>query len=203
MIRAFTRLLLLLLATPGQASTPQHWPSHATNKCPSGVLYATGYPCEVLDYTWHKYGDKLRLALKTLAEPLEFSEELTAAYMFTGLMYIHHYPRWNENYAAILVTDLTGPIGKKMFYKVVVPVICELAKLVDEVHWGDRLDPINHGTGYLSERFTTIFDGTNIDVSNISKDKELASVMFCGSKYNHCCFKIMIGITCKFVFVSV
>ena len=196
MIRAL--LVLLGQATLTTAATHQHWPAHATNKCASGVLYATGYDCDVLDYTWLKYGDKLRLALKTLADPLEFSEELTAAYMLTGLQFIHHYPRWNEYYSSVLGCDLTGPISKKLFYKIVVPVICELSKLIDEVHWGDRLDPINHGASYLAERFTTIFDGANIDVSSISKDKELASVMFCGSKYNHCCFKIMIGITCEF-----
>ena len=159
------------------------------------MLHSTGYPSPVLDYIWGKYGDKLMDTLAALPTPVVFDETYTAAHTFISLIYIHHYPRWNEFYAAILTTKLTGSISKKRFYTVIVPTLCELSKLLDEVHWSDRLDPINHGTDYLAERFTTIFDGTNINVSNIAANNALKSIMFCGSKYNHCCFKIMLGIT--------
>lgn len=47
----------------------------------------------------------------------------------------------------------------------------------------------------FKERFTTIFDCTNINVSNICANRSLQRVLFNGSKYNHCCVKIMTGIT--------
>ena len=193
--------LLTCITTVALSARVQDWTAHAHNHAESGVLYATGYSCEVLDYVWGKYADKLITALASLSKPLCFSDEYLSALLFLALLFIHHYPRWNTFYSHILKTDITGSVCKDKFYKCVVPVLCELSKLVDEVHWEDRFSPINHGTDYLADRFTSIFDGTNINVSNIYSDNELQRVMFCGSKYNHCCFKIMIGITFEGIIV--
>ena len=64
----------------------------------------------------------------------------------------------------------------------------------------------------MKDRFTTIFDGTDIDISN-TKNRRMNKLLFCASKYNvsffvclqsinsnafffqHCCMKIMIGIS--------
>ena len=192
---------LLTCISIASSSHVQDWTAHAHNHVESGVLYATGYSCEVLDYVWLKYGDKLITAISTLTPPLCFDEEYTAALLYIGLLYIHHYPRWNTFYSHVLKTPLTGPIDKNKFYTHVVPIICELSMMICEIHWDDRLRRINHGTGFLADRVTTIFDGTNIDVSNIYADHDLQKVMFCGSKYNHCCFKIMIGITFEGIIV--
>ena len=198
-MRAYVLIISQLVAA--SAATAQDWLSHCHNRCESGVLYDTGYPSAVLDYVWKKYADKLILALNALPQLRCHHGGYLAALWFVGLIYIHHYPRWNVVYSVIMKTDLTGPIHKDKFYSHVVPIICEMSMLIMEIHWDDRLSNINHGTGYLAERFTTIYDGTNINVSNIYKDRDLQKTMFCGSKYNHCCFKIMLGITFEGIIV--
>ena len=44
----------------------------------------------------------------------------------------------------------------------------------------------------MKDRFTSIFDGTDISISN-TKNKRMSKLLFCASKYNHCCVKIMIA----------
>jgi hypothetical protein len=70
-----------------------------------------------------------------------------------------------------------------------------MSGIIEEVHWGDRLHLMNQGTHMFADRFTTIFDGININVSNVRTNRALLRVLFNGSKYSHCCLKIMIGIT--------
>ena len=128
--------LLTCITTVALSARVQDWTAHAHNHAESGVLYATGYSCEVLDYVWGKYADKLITALASLPTPLCFSDEYLSALLFLALLFIHHYPRWNTFYSHILKTDITGSVCKDKFYKCVVPVLCELSKLVDEAHWG-------------------------------------------------------------------
>ena len=112
-----------------------------------------------------------------------------------GFVYIHHYPRWNKFIASVLHTPVTGRVTCQKFYSRVVPILCTMSELIDEIKWDERLHPMNHGSHMFKERFTTIFDGTNINVANLRTDKTLQRLLFNGSKYNHCCVKIMVGIT--------
>ena len=49
----------------------------------------------------------------------------------------------------------------------------------------------------MKHHFTTIYDGTNINVSNLRayNYRHIQKALFSGAKYLHCCFKLMIGIT--------
>ena len=171
------------------------WRCLTTSNCDSGVLHATGYTPEVLDIAWDKYREPLAAKLAALSKPIVLDDDMLAAYWYLMFVYIHHYPRWNKFISSVLNTPLTGPVSCQKFYTIVVPIMCMFSTVVDEIHWGERLHEMNHGSHFLKDRFTTIFDGTNINVQNIRKDKRLTRVMFNGSKYNHCCVKLMIGIT--------
>ena len=161
----------------------------------NGVIYATGYSSEVLDYMWAKYSSALNDKLRSISGFIGVPHQLRKAYWFLALVYIHHYPRWNRFISTVLHTPITGSISCQKFYSRIVPILCSFSQVVDEIQWEDRLHPLNHGSHMFKDRFTTIFDGTNIDVSNVRTDRNLQRVLFNGSKYNHCCVKIMIGIT--------
>lgn len=169
------------------------WRDLVTNRCDSGVLHATGYESIVLDYAWDKYGSTCIENLPAKARALPRWK--IKAYWFMGLVYIHHYPRWNKFISSILTSRATGPISCHKFYSYVLPILVEFSKVIDEIKWDERLHPMNHGSHMFKDRFTTIFDGTNINVLNVRADKKLQRLLFSGSKYNHCCVKIMIGIT--------
>ena len=128
------------------------WWEFAVNRKESGVLYATGYDCRTLDFIWDKHGTNLVTMLSLLQRPVEESALHIAAYFFLGLKYIHHYPRWNKSVADILFTSLTGRITVQKFYSRIVPTLMSLAELVDEIHWSDRLHPMNHGTHMFQDR---------------------------------------------------
>ena len=163
------------------------WRDFAANGKDSGVLAATGYSSGVLDALWHGYGRKIQKGLNELAEPVNLTLEYLSAYTFLALAYIHLYPRWNRHSGQTLHTKTTGRITEKKLYKILIPIILVASMTVtDQVNWSDRLDPYNHGTHFMKQRFTTIFDGTNIDVSNIRSDKRLARIMYCSGKYDHC-----------------
>ena len=121
-------------------------------------------------------------------------QDFVAAHQYLAFKFVHLYPRWNMNFPDMMTTRITGRISVKKFYRQVIPVLMLMSTLVDEVHWSERLDPFNHGSHFLKKCFTTIFDGSNIDVSNVRSDRDLKKALFSGSKYNHCCFKFMIGI---------
>jgi hypothetical protein len=186
-------LTMLTTALVAAAKTPQ-WTDYVANGKASAVIHATGYSVEVLSYAWDKYADELIAMLADLRNPICLSDELVSAYWFLALVFIHQYPRWNKLIPNTLHTRITGRVSVQKFYSIVVPILCTFSECVNEIKWEERLNPLNHGTHFMKERFTTIFDGTNINVQNVS-NKKLNRVLFSGSKYNHCCLKIMIGIT--------
>ena len=51
--------LLLLLAVATSAAPHVIWTEFSPNRKVSGVRHATGYPIEVLEYAWEKYGSAL------------------------------------------------------------------------------------------------------------------------------------------------
>ena len=51
--------LLLLLAVATSAAPHVIWTEFSPNRKASGVRHATGYPIEVLEYTWDKCGSAL------------------------------------------------------------------------------------------------------------------------------------------------
>ena len=54
------RLLLVLLLAVGTAAAPHvNFLQFSQNGKPSGVRSAIGYPIEVLEFAWRKYGSRL------------------------------------------------------------------------------------------------------------------------------------------------
>ena len=188
--------------TPTDISTKeprsQAWREFATNGCDSGVLHDTGYSVDVHDVIWQKYSNLLRAYLSACEIPVIFVDELEfAAYYYHARSWIHRYPRWNKNIPSILNNYKTGPVSVQKFYAIVVPILLVLSALMDEIDEEDKYHPLNHGSHFLKYAFTSIFDGTNIDISNLRAYdyRHIQKALFCGSKYNHCCFKLMFGIT--------
>jgi hypothetical protein len=114
-------LLVGLLCDASHAARLQKWWKHAQNAKASGGLYATGYNCEVLDYTWGKHGDELVYKLSVLEDPVT-GEDKIECYFFLALLYIHHYPRWNKFIPSVLHTRKTGAISVQKFYSKIIPV---------------------------------------------------------------------------------
>lgn len=194
-------LLALLLLQHAAAVRYQSWWEMSESNTRTGVLVATGYSCEVLDYIWQIYSTQLANRLAALERPVSMHEDLLAGYFFAALVYIHHYPRWNKFVSQVISNRRVGKLSETKLYTIVYPVIACLSQVVDEVHWDDRFDNMNHGSHFMRDRFTTIFDGSNINISNINRTSEnplrrlMCRLLFNGSKYNHCCYKFMIGIT--------
>ena len=152
-------LLLLLLAVGTATALHVNFLHFSQNGKPSGVQSAIGYPIEVLEYAWSKYGSRLIRAVyrypgfRVVARSrnrLKLGERVAEA-LFNGLYWIHHYPS---------IEGAAWPTKRrytrKMFYDCVMPVVLHLSQLMDEIHYSDRLHPLNHYGGFFSKHFTTI-----------------------------------------------
>ena len=109
----------------------------------NGVIYATGYSSEVLDYMWAKYSSALNDKLRSISGFIGVPHQLRKAYWFLALVYIHHYPRWNRFISTVLHTPITGSISCQKFYSRIVPILCSFSQVVDEIQWEDRLHPLH------------------------------------------------------------
>ena len=149
----------------------QPWRLFTSSGRDSAVTTETGYSAEVLDYVWWAYSERLDAGVKSLDRPLEVSSTKLQALVYIGFAYIHQYPRSMKLVPKVLSTPITGAVSPQKFYAEVVPVLLVLSRLVEETFWEDRLHPYNHGSHLFKDRFTTIFDGTDINVSNLRKDR--------------------------------
>ena len=94
-------MLLLLLLAVGTAAAPHvNFLHFSQNGKPPGVQSAIGYPIEVLEYAWSKYGSRLIRAVyrypgfRVVARSrnrLKLGERVAEA-LYNGLYWIHHYP---------------------------------------------------------------------------------------------------------------
>ena len=134
------------------------WTEFSPNRKASGVRHATGYPIEVLEHAWDKYGSALIRAVyrypgfEVIARARDRRKlgKFVAEALFNGLYWIHHYP-------SIAGAAWPTPVGKK-FYECVMPVVLNLSQLIDEVHYQDRLHPLNHYGGFFAKYFTMMVD---------------------------------------------
>ena len=98
------------------------WTEFSPNRKASGVRHATGYPIEVLEHAWDKYGSALIRAVyrypgfEVIARARDRRKlgKFVADALFNGLYWIHHYP-------SIAGAAWPTPVGKK-FYECVMPV---------------------------------------------------------------------------------
>ena len=68
--------------------------------------------------------------------------------LFAAFWYMHIYPTVDAISGWEFGKRATGRrFSKTKFYACVLPVIMELAQIIDEIDYEDRLHPANHGTG--------------------------------------------------------
>jgi hypothetical protein len=177
---------------------PILWREFASNKCDSGVLYDTGFRVNVHEVIWDKYSNELKAYLAAAEIPVVFHDDTEfAAYYYEARRYIYHYPRSHRSMRAILGNYKTGSVGEKDFYRRVVPILLILGALMDEIDIKDKYHPDNHGSRIFRYCFTQMFDGTDLKVCNMRRYdfRHVQRALYCAHKYNHACFKPMLGIT--------
>ena len=104
------------------------WTEFSPNRKASGVRHATGYPIEVLEYAWDKYGSALIRAVyrypgfEVIARARDRRKlgKFVADALFNGLYWIHHYP-------SIAGAAWPTPVGKK-FYECVMRAVRGLSR---------------------------------------------------------------------------
>ena len=94
-------MLLLLLLAVGTAAAPHvNFLQFSQNGKPSGVRSAIGYPIEVLEFAWRKYGSRLIRAVHRYPgftvvarsrDRLKLGKRVAES-LYNGLYWIHHYP---------------------------------------------------------------------------------------------------------------
>ena len=190
------KAVLLLLLAVGTAAAPHvNFLQFSQNGKPSGVRSAIGYPIEVLEFAWRKYGSRLIRAVHRYPgftvvarsrDRLKLGKRVAES-LYNGLYWIHHYPT-----IAGAAWPTKRRYTRKMFYDCVMPVVLHLSQLVDEIHYSDRLHPLNHYGGFFSKYFTTIVDCAPVLIKDSSDAFWRDSIY--QHKYGSCCFKIQLGI---------
>ena len=196
------RLLLLaalLVGTP--LSTAQHVNFYrmSSNGCATGVKSDTGYSAPVIKYVWRKYRAQLINAARgyegfrfVVNEGDDALAEYVGLCLYAALWYMHIYPTVAAIGGWEFGRRTKRYFSKSEFYACVMPIIVELALIIDEVDYADRLHPRNHGTGILYRRFTALIDCAPIFVRDPT-DSFWSSLLFQG-KYNGAVFKIQVAI---------
>ena len=136
------KAVLLLLLAVGTAAAPHvNFLQFSQNGKPSGVRSAIGYPIEVLEFAWRKYGSRLIRAVHRYPgftvvarsrDRLKLGKRVAES-LYNGLYWIHHYPT-----IAGAAWPTKRRYTRKMFYDCVMPVVLHLSQLVDEIHYSDR-----------------------------------------------------------------
>ena len=125
----------------------------------AGVKADTGYTVDLMGYLWRKYRTRRINSVRhyegfrvvsnkgeqTLAEHV-------ALCMYAAFWYMHIYPTTDAIGGWEFGRGTGRRFSKTRFYACVIPVIMELAQIIDEIKYEDRLHPHNHGTGFLYRR---------------------------------------------------
>ena len=120
------KAVLLLLLAVGTAAAPHvNFLQFSQNGKPSGVRSAIGYPIEVLEFAWRKYGSRLIRAVHRYPgftvvarsrDRLKLGQRVAES-LYNGLYWIHHYPT-----IAGAAWPTKRRYTRKMFYDCVMPV---------------------------------------------------------------------------------
>ena len=139
------KVLLLLVLAVGTAAAPHvNFLQFSQNGKPSGVRSAIGYPIEVLEFAWRKYGSRLIRAVHRYPgfavvarsrDRLKLGQRVAES-LYNGLYWIHHYPT-----IAGAAWPTKRRYTRKMFYDCVMPVVLHLSQLVDEIHGRELAQP--------------------------------------------------------------
>ena len=207
-------LLLLLLWITTADSAPVLWRDLAGNRRNTGVHVETGYPADLLDYVWHKYGDGI-VALPLPQQLSKFYDyhdtggfgdtsgidTAISACLYIGLWYIHTHPAVKaigQRYFTYF-----GRCTESMYYEMVVPVLFAFADVIDEIEPNDRYHPQNHGTGMFARYISAFIDTAPIFVAEPSDPTE-AALLLSAEKYGGCVYKVQVrlkSLTFLFFFV--
>jgi hypothetical protein len=157
------RVSLALALTALLPAAAEPWIDYSSNGQATGVLHDTGYRMNVLEAVWTKYRVSLlrrvenykgfMVAKKQGAYQLE---EQVGFAMYVALNYIHQYPTVASYSQFKAFGRSRKSMSKTTFYSQAVTLMVELARLIDEVHYSDRLHPDSHGTGFFRHYFTVI-----------------------------------------------
>ena len=169
---------------------PREWRDFTAAKGHRGsddkVTDLTGWPPDVLSVMWNAY--EAILPVTNARRP-----HSKQAYFFLAYRYIKLGPKVRELYS-VLHTPYTGRVGKKAFYKHIVPIIIALGENVDMIRWDDRLARDNHCLMF-PVGVTGIVDCFPIRVQTPRKYAE--SKYLYQPKYGFCVFKVQLVISLK------
>ena len=125
----------------------------------------TGYPSALLAYLFNKYEQVLPDVGGTPdwsgRDNNKYSKKLL--HFFYLFVYIHMYPSYDQIRHVCRATGGKG-ISSTCFYDNVIPLAVKLALALDEIHYEDRLDPMNHHL-FFPVGITTILDTFPVYVS--------------------------------------
>ena len=142
------RLLLVLLAALLAIGNAQHvnFRRMSSTGTDAGVKADTGYATPVIGYLWRKYRTQLinrvrgyegfrivgNAGEKALAEHVGLC-------LFAAFWYMHIYPTVDAISGWEFGKRTGRRFSKTKFYACVLPVIMELAQIIDEIDYEDRL----------------------------------------------------------------
>ena len=150
------RLLPLVAIAAFALASAQHvnFKRMSSTGTAAGVKADTGYAAPVIGYIWRKYRTRLinaargydgfRLARNAGERKLAQHVGLC---LFAALWYIHIYPTVDAIGGWEFGKRTGRRFSKKSFYGCVLPVLMELALIIDEIKYEDRLHPRSHGSG--------------------------------------------------------
>jgi hypothetical protein len=132
------------------------------------VLHETGYHVRTLEHMWDKYSHVLHKRQRTVWR--------TEEYFYLAYVYIHMYPTLAQSPRVLWTPEsfdtlkgrgyLKGCVREQLF-----ATIIDLAAVVDEVHWCDRLQWDNH-VAYMPCGVTGAVDTAPIFVSQPTKSRD-------------------------------
>lgn len=154
----------------------------------------TGFSDYILGQLWDKYGD-------FMPDVQQGHPAKKEAYFYLCFKFIKHAPR-PSHVQSTLWTPHTGHISAKTFERQIQPRLLILGQVMDEVHWTDRLDPMNHCVHWPNS-LVGCLDTYPCTVSTPSVTE--ASRIFYQPKYHACVFKvqIIIDLNGRIVYYSV
>jgi hypothetical protein len=105
---------------------------------------------------------------------------------------MQYHPKKKDCERVLIVNHERKGMHYDRFRRRVMPVVHELARVIDEIQPWRRWDPMNHAAHFPSH-FTEIYDSFPVRVCE-PDDSELAGVLR-QPKYKYCVFKITLGVT--------
>jgi len=119
----------------------------------------TGYAPATLDVLWTSAEPSFTLIYEGNGRYKTRQEEMFKAqhYFYIFLMYIHTYPEEDKMIDTLETQRIK--IGRRSFYKYILPLGRRWATHIDLIRWEDRLSPMNHHA-YFPVDVTVIWDTT-------------------------------------------